>query len=1125
MTEQSEIQFKQPNADERTGAGHVRTIGEAVERIRESALSEAEKGRGFESLVQQVLPTIPEYEMVEVWRFPDWPDRERVLGRDGTDLGIDLVARLKSGGFAAIQCKFWASHRTLNWRDLSTFIGDSSPTDRGNPFYARFVFTTCRWTRAVDQQLAVRNGRIHLFVEKHRDDPIDHRTIKRPHDPLPKQQEAIERCVEGLRNHDRGQLIMACGTGKTFTSLRIAEAYGADHILFVAPSIALVGQARREWLRQSKGNLESIIVCSDSTSGRVDDNDKALLELDCPVTRNPGQIARFMRRPVDGLRVVFCTHQSLPNVSAAQAENEAGTFDLTIIDEAHWTAGAVKDEASRKANYSFQDVHDDNHVQTHKRLYMTATPRVYTAKSKNALETKGIVVHDMDDEAIYGPEIYRLSFRSAVEAPGPNGDPMLCDYRVVVLVIREDDITPAMQNRLARHGDDEQKQALRKAGLSESITKVYGTALALNGEMVGPSIDLPESLGRTITFTNRIPMSKWYANALMDSKVRERTTRSLKGERQAGAINAQHLDAKDNAYARTQALDRLRRGGKDGSLEVLCNVKLFSEGVDVPALDAVVFLEPRASQIDVVQAVGRVMRRAPDKSLGYIVVPVVVPSGEATLNALSKRSDGYQVIGQVLRALQSHDGRLAESIAQMVVVAQPRPDDGGEEGGGGTTEEQEEIILEHLGGDDLIANIVDASGLGSAGKQNAEDIKYAVEMAGRLFHEAGAAEALCPAIGETFGGDGTNAKRQCKVGALLIANACLLHKRLSALPHLSLAGLEGMGASQDPAAGLRADWQRILERDYRPVFNPALAALDALPDDEDTKRGVRRLIRCANHVADSLSDLGYDHAGPLYHRILGTAKSDGAFYTQNTAALLLAELALPKDWIDWNDANAVSKLRAIDPACGTGTLLMAALKVVKERVLAHLPEHERRHVEGPLHKDLVENVIHGLDINHQAAQLAASNLTLGAPEVDYQRMNIHSMAHGPQADGRTRAGSLELLVGDRIALESGKTSSVREGGGIQVDGADRDVNPAGAFDLVIMNPPFTNNTKRGAKYDDATKKAMRQREQLVEREVEERQGYLAASVINYNSVRTFFTPMADHLLKGGGGGHWPRSCL
>lgn len=1125
MSEQSELNLSRNSRDE-VGVGSPQTIGALIEAIRNDALTERDKGERFERLVREVLPTLPEYDIRTVWRFADWPDREKRMGRDRSDLGIDLVAELNSGGYVAIQCKFWGEHRRLSFNDLATFFADAAPIrERDHEFELLMVVATCPLTGNALQQLRGRNGRYVSFYHRHRDDPLDYQSIKRPHTPLPKQEEAIDRCIEGLRNHDRGRLIMACGTGKTFTALRIAEALNVTRVLFIAPSIALVGQARKEWLRQSVGEITSVIVCSDSSAGRSTDDDLGLLELDCPVTRNAGVVFDFLNRPGNAMRVVFCTHQSLHHVTEAQKAHGAGRFDLTIIDEAHWTTGIVKERSRDKAGYSFQDVHFDEFVETNKRLYMTATPRVYTASSKLRMETKGFIVHDMEDEGVYGPEFFRLTFRNAVESPGADGRPMLCDYRVVVLVVPEGDVSSAMKSRLSNL-PEATARAINRTGLESHITRVYGTSLALNGEMEGTSNELPDRLRRVIAFSNTRDASKWYAKALMDSKVRERTTRALKEASRVGTINAEHLDATNDAFSRSVALDRLRRVPSNEPVsEVLCNVKLFSEGVDVPSLDAVVFLEPRKSQVDVVQAVGRVMRRGPDKELGYIVVPVVVPEGATALDALERGSDGYKLIGQVLRALQSHDGRLAEETARLVIVAQPRPTpltngDGGEKdqdgevpsGDGGGTGDLFEGGLETIR-EGLFARIVESSGLGSAGHINADDIRYAVVRAGALFHSSGAAEALAGVLGESFKGDGKTARNICRIGALLVANACLLHKRLSGLDRLNLVGLEGVGASADPAEALRADWERILESDYRPVFDPALLVLNALPLEDEARRGLRRLVGCANAVADSLSELGYDHAGPLYHRILDTASSDGAYYTKNTAALLLAELALPPDLLNWADPQEISKLRIIDPACGTGTLLMSALKTIKERVLDERSETEAGRIAGPLHKDLVENAICGLDINHQAVQLAASNLTLGAPEVDYARMNVHSMAHGVRSDGTALAGSLELLAGELLAIEFGPTSTVREAGGTQVDGSGVDFNPKGHFDLVIMNPPFTSNKKRGAKYSEDFQAKMRQREQVICREIEERQGKEAAGLIDYNSVSTFFTPLANHLVR------------
>ena len=346
MNEQTGLKLQPPpGAWDDFGAGNPQTIGEAIEAIRGTALTESEKGTRFETLVRQVLPTLPEYDMRKVWRFGDWPQRESRMGRDRSDLGIDLVAELNSGEFVAIQCKFWGEHRRLSFRDLATFFADAAPIkERDHEFACLMVVATCPLTASALKQLRGRNGRHVSFYHKHRDDRLDYKSIKRPHTPLPRQADAIVTCVRGLQNHDRGRLIMACGTGKTFTALRVAEALSARAILFVAPSIALVGQARKEWLRQSVGNIASLIVCSDSSAGRSGDDDLGLLELDCPVTRNSGVVAEFLAREGDAMRVVFCTHQSLRRVTDAQGRHGAGPFDLTVIDEAHWTTGVVRNK-------------------------------------------------------------------------------------------------------------------------------------------------------------------------------------------------------------------------------------------------------------------------------------------------------------------------------------------------------------------------------------------------------------------------------------------------------------------------------------------------------------------------------------------------------------------------------------------------------------------------------------------------------------------------------------------------------------------------------------------------------------------------------------------------------------
>ncbi len=294
--------------------------------------------------------------------------------------------------------------------------------------------------------------------------------------------------------------------------------------------------------------------------------------------------------------------------------------------------------------------------------------------------------------------------------------------------------------------------------------------------------------------------------------------------------------------------------------------------------------------------------------------------------------------------------------------------------------------------------------------------------------------------------------------------------------------------------------------------------LGALPHDDTTGEAIRVVAECANRVADSLSELGYDHAGPLYHRILGSAKSDGAFYTNNLSAIMLARLSLTNDLIDWSDSGAVEKLRIIDPACGTGTLLMASLQTIKALVAGRgngeMAEGER----NALHKRIVEDMLCGLDINQHGIQLAACNMTLGAPTVDYERMNLVTMPHGPQGEGSPKAGSLEILTAaDDVADLSTVTHAAPQRSletldAEQVNESEEIRFPLHDLDGVIMNAPFTDNRKRGRKFSRAALKAMQRHEIEIRNRLHERDPG-AAAVITTNSIRTFFTPLAERLLR------------
>ena len=604
----------------------------------------------------------------------------------------------------------------------------------------------------------------------------------------------------------------------------------------------------------------------------------------------------------------------------------------------------------------------------------------------------------------------------------------------------------------------------------------------------------------------------------MESEVLRATTRRMQAGR-AMKVVARHLDASASALQRNQELRALAHADADGECRVVCNVKLFTEGVDVPSLDAVAFLDPRDSQVDVVQAVGRVMRKAPGKRFGYIIVPVVVEPGQDVAKALERGTEGYRTVGRVLRALQAHDGRLAESPANFIkVYEQTNGKAPGDSSGGEVREAEGEHVQRELdlkeAEQGIYAHVAAASGLGKPGQLVADEIANAVRRASTVLQDEEMEGPLAEALDLVPEDDG-GAKGVCTVAALMLCNACLLQRRLRDEPEMrTIVRLDKVAGARHPREVLEVAWDSILEKDYAPVFRPALAVLGALAEGRAIDDAIRMVAECANRVADSLSDLGYDHSGPLYHRILGSAKSDGAFYTNNLSAVMLARLAFTRGLIDWSDPEAVMKLRIIDPACGTGTLLMAALQTIKARIGdAREMSDEDRNI---LHKRLVEDVLCGLDINQHGVQLAACNMTLGAPTVDYERMNLATMPHGPQGDDSPKAGSLEILTAARDALDLLSMRSARRSleslDAAQVSESEQIRFPLHDLDAVIMNAPFTDNRKRSRKFGVGAIRAM-QRHELDIRDRLLARDPAAGRVITTNSVATFFTPLADQLLQ------------
>ena len=414
-------------------------------------------------------------------------------------------------------------------------------------------------------------------------------------------------------------------------------------------------------------------------------------------------------------------------------------------------------------------------------------------------------------------------------------------------------------------------------------------------------------------------------------------------------------------------------------------------------------------------------------------------------------------------------------------------------------------------------NVQDSADSGRNADLSGQRIGFAIERsvreAAEELYQAGFAPQLATAL--ELPKTSKDLRASTLVATLIISNAALLHHRLRLVPRLSqVISLESaLQETTSAPEALRTAWKSILAVDYRPVFAPAVTALDALVDC-NAQEPIRKIAANAILLADELASLRFDHAGALYHRLLASARFDGSFYTNNVSAVLLARLALDDGFVDWADADAVANLKIIDPACGTGTLLMGAMQAIRDR-------HERTAGSGAdsdmLHLALVEDMLHGLDINRNGVQLAACNLTLGNPRVDFRRMNLFTMRYGPQSSGASKAGSLELLAtAEGLHDIASLAVPLPTAGGLEAERAEPGEVPeeslTATFDLVIMNPPFTRNDVRNRQYDRSNRRSLQEREIEIGRFLANRDPK-AFRAIDQTSVGTFFMPIADALLK------------
>lgn len=654
-----------------------------LEKYRKISFSERDKGERFERLMKAYLLTDPKYayKFKKVWLWNEFPGRND-LG--GNDTGIDLAALTNEGDYWAIQCKCYQESSIIDKPAVDSFLSTSSRHFKGEDLktysftHRLWISTTNKW--GPNAQDAIKNqnppvSRINLFdlvsaaVDWQKiDDGITGEVARTGKKVLKAHQtEAVNKTHDHFKTNDRGKLIMACGTGKTFTSLRIAEneTNGKGLILFLVPSIALLGQSLNEWYADALEPINAICICSDpevsKNRKKLEDIDtSSVVDLALPASTSVDNILHQFKsldvRSNSGLTVVFSTYQSIEVISKAQKALEKDNpnyarFDLIICDEAHRTTGVSLADEDESA---FTKVHNNEFLKANKRLYMTATPRLYDDNTKSKAAQADAYLCSMDDKALYGEEIYRIGFGEAVEKG------LLTDYKVLILTLNQNDVPPSIQKMIA----DKESEIN-----TDDASKLIGCINALSKQILGDEGIIketdPEPMRRAVAFCQSIAVSKKITatfNTAAEAYIAE-----LPGSKRSSMqqVAAKHIDGTMNATDRNELLGWLKDEPADKECRILTNVRCLSEGVDVPSLDAVLFLSPRNSQVDVVQSVGRVMRKAgPEKKYGYIIIPVVVPTDVEADKALDD-NERYKVVWTVLNALRAHDDRFNATVNKI----------------------------------------------------------------------------------------------------------------------------------------------------------------------------------------------------------------------------------------------------------------------------------------------------------------------------------------------------------------------------------------------------------------------------------------------------------------------------
>lgn len=646
----------------------VNAFDDLVQNANENIHEQRDRGTWFERMVVAYLKNEPLQKATysDVWMLSDVPDE---YGISKQDKGIDIVAKdAVTGELTAVQAKF--KKDKIEKSTIDSFLNQSQLAVFSKGL---IVSTVDNWSKNAEEALdGLRNPVTRIGLSELRNSEIDWTKykfespetveLKKKKTLRPHQQGALDAVLKGLEDADRGQLIMAPGTGKTFTSLKITEALAKKsgnkpfNVLYLVPSIQLLSQTLKAWNSDTEMLMHSFAVTSDRKATKVKKDesnaDISARDLGYPATTDPMKLVdnykqALSQSPQRDLMVVFSTYQSIDVIGRAQ-DFDLPEFDLIIADEAHRTTGShlMNDDES-----VFTKVHSNENVRGKKRLYQTATPKIYGPAAKQKADENSIVLAAMDDVTLYGEKFYTYSFGDAIT------DRVLTDYKVVVLGVDEAAVSRTMQSVMkdAETGELKLDDVTKIIGVWNGMVKRQSFTDAVDG--------LP--MRRAISFIDTIDHSKNIIAPMFERVVNQ----YLGGDGVADSmyrVKVKHVDGSMNALQKNDALDWLKSDIPDDKNEarILSNVRFLTEGIDVPNLDAVIFMSPKKSQVDIVQAVGRIMRKFDTKEYGYILLPVGIPADTTPENVLNDNK-AYKQIWQVLNALRSMDGRFDAMINKI----------------------------------------------------------------------------------------------------------------------------------------------------------------------------------------------------------------------------------------------------------------------------------------------------------------------------------------------------------------------------------------------------------------------------------------------------------------------------